>query len=354
MKCLSIVGARPQFIKASPLTIALRKRNDEILVHTGQHYDHGMSDVFFEDLGIPAPDYHLGIGSGSHGVQTGAMLKAVEEVLQKELPDVVIVYGDTNSTLAAALAAAKLHIPVAHVEAGLRSFNRTMPEEINRVMTDHLSTWLFAPSTVSRDNLGREGIEAGVHVVGDIMYDALLLHRASAERRSNILTRLELSPRSYYVATIHRAENTDHPDRLRSILQAFQTVKKPVILPLHPRTKKKLNEYAVQAGNNVRCLDPLGYLDMVRLQEHAACVLTDSGGVQKEAYYLRIPCVTFRTETEWIETVTAGWNIVCGSDTATIVNAVEKMERCQAPHRSLYGDGRATERIVEVLTSRKE
>ncbi|MDK2744692.1 MAG: UDP-N-acetylglucosamine 2-epimerase (non-hydrolyzing) [Nitrospira sp. BO4] len=354
MKCVSIVGARPQFIKASPLTIALRKRSEEILVHTGQHYDHGMSDVFFEDLGIPAPNYHLGIGSGSHGMQTGAMLKAVEEVLQKEQPDVVIVYGDTNSTLAAALAAAKLNIPVAHVEAGLRSFNRMMPEEINRVMTDHLSTWLFAPSAVSRDNLRREGIETGVHVVGDIMYDALLLHRASAERRSNILRRLDLSPRSYYVATIHRAENTDHPDRLRSILQAFQTVKKPVILPLHPRTKKKLNEYAVHVGNNVRCMDPLGYLDMVQLQEHAACVLTDSGGVQKEAYYLRIPCVTFRTETEWIETVTAGWNIVCGSDTAAIVNAVDKMERCQAPHRSLYGDGRTTERIVEVLTSRKE
>lgn len=354
MKCVSIVGARPQFIKASPLTIALRKQNDEVLVHTGQHYDHGMSDVFFEDLGIPTPEYHLGVGSGSHGVQTGAILKAVEEVLQKERPDLVIVYGDTNSTLAAALAAAKLHIPVAHVEAGLRSFNRAMPEEINRVMTDHLSTWLFAPSTVSRDNLRREGIETGVHVVGDIMYDALLLHRESAERRSSVLTRLDLSPRSYYVATIHRAENTDHPDRLHSIFKAFQAVRRPVILPLHPRTKRKLNEYVVQVGSNVRCVDPLGYLDMVRLQEHAACVLTDSGGVQKEAYYLRIPCVTFRTETEWVETVTAGWNIVCGSDTEAIVNAVDKMERCHAPHRSLYGDGRTTERIVEALTSRKE
>lgn len=354
MKCMSVVGARPQFIKASPLTIAIRKQNEEILVHTGQHYDHGMSDIFFEDLGIPAPDYHLGIGSGSHGVQTGAMLKEVEEVLEKERPDVLVVYGDTNSTLAAALAAAKLHIPVAHVEAGLRSFNRTMPEEINRVMTDHLSTWLFAPSALSRDNLRREGIEAGVHVVGDIMYDALLLHRASAARRSNVLTRFELCPRSYYAATIHRAENTDQPDCLRSIFKALQALKKPVILPLHPRTKKKLDEYLIQVGNNVRCVDPLGYLDMVRFQEHAACVLTDSGGVQKEAYYLRVPCVTLRTETEWVETVAVGWNVVCGSSTEAIVTAVEKIEECNAPHRNLYGDGHAAERIVEILTARKE
>ena len=354
MRFVSVVGARPQFIKASPLSLVLRKRHQEILVHTGQHYDYGMSDIFFKDLRIPAPDYHLGIGSGSHGVQTGSMLKAIEEVLEKERPDVVMVYGDTNSTLAAALAAAKLHIPVVHIEAGLRSFNRAMPEEINRVMTDHLSTRLFAPSEVSRDNLRREGIETGVHVVGDIMYDALLLHRTSAERRSNVLTRFELSPRSYYAATIHRAENTDQPDHLRSIFKALQALKKPVILPLHPRTKKKLDEYLIQAGSNVRCVDPLGYLDMVQFQEHAACILTDSGGVQKEAYYLRVPCVTLRTETEWVETVAAGWNMVCGSNTEAIVSAVDKMEGCHASHGNLYGDGHTAERIVEILTALRE
>lgn len=351
MKCVSVVGARPQFIKASPLTLAIRKQNRDVLIHTGQHYDHGMSDVFFQDLGIPMPDYHLGIGSGSHGAQTGAMLKAIEEVLEKERPDIVLVYGDTNSTLAAALAAAKLHIPVAHIEAGLRSFNRAMPEEINRVMTDHLSTWLFAPSTLSRDNLRREGIENGVHVVGDIMYDALMLHRRSAEHRSDVLTRLELSPRSYYAATIHRAENTDLPDRLRSIFKALQVLTKPVIVPLHPRTKKKLEEYMIQVGPNVRCIEPLGYLDMVRFQQHAACVLTDSGGVQKEAYYLRVPCVTLRTETEWVETVTAGWNVVCGSRVEAILNAVEKMESCSASQSNLYGDGHAAERIVSILSA---
>jgi UDP-N-acetylglucosamine 2-epimerase len=354
MKLLSVVGARPQFIKASPLTLALRKRHHEILVHTGQHYDYGMCDVFFEDLGIPAPDYHLGIGSGGHGAQTGAMLKAIEGVLEKERPDAVIVYGDTNSTLAGALAAAKLHIPVAHVEAGLRSFNRAMPEEINRILTDHLSTWLFVPSAMSREQLQREGIESGVHIVGDIMYDALLVHRGRAEARSRILDHLGLSPRSYYAATIHRAENTDHPEKLRSIFEGLQILKNPVILPLHPRTDKKLKEYGIQAGSNVRCVEPLGYLDMIRLQEHAACILTDSGGVQKEAYYLRVPCVTLRTETEWVETVTAGWNLVCGTDTSAIENAVQKMEGCEAPHPNLYGDGQTANRIVEILTSSEE
>jgi len=354
MKLLSVVGARPQFIKASPLTLFLRKQHREILVHTGQHYDYGMSDVFFEDLGIPAPDYHLGIGSGGHGAQTGAMLKAIEDVLVKERPDTVIVYGDTNSTLAGALAAAKLHVPVAHVEAGLRSFNRSMPEEINRILTDHISTWLFVPSVVSREQLQREGVASGVHIVGDIMYDALLMHRSRAEARSRILDQLGLSPRTYYAATIHRAENTDRQDNLRSIFTGLQILGKPVVLPLHPRTEKKMKEYGMQAGSNIRCVEPLGYLDMIRLQEHASCVLTDSGGVQKEAYYLGVPCVTLRTETEWVETVAAGWNVICGSDMNAIESAVQKMEDCRAPHPNLYGDGRTAERIVDILTSAKE
>ena len=354
MKLLSVVGARPQFIKASPLTLFLRKQHCEILVHTGQHYDYGMSDVFFQDLGIPTPDYHLGIGSGGHGAQTGAMLTAIEEVLLKERPDAVIVYGDTNSTLAGALAAAKLHMPVAHVEAGLRSFNRSMPEELNRILTDHISTWLFVPSMVSRTQLQHEGIECGVHIVGDIMYDALLMHRERAETRSPILDRLQLSPRTYYAATVHRAENTDRHENLRSIFKSLQILGKPVVLPLHPRTEKKLTEYGIETGSNIRCVEPLGYLDMIRLQEHAACVLTDSGGVQKEAYYLGVPCVTLRMETEWVETVAAGWNVLCGSDVDQIETAVQQMENCRGPRPNLYGDGRTAERIVDILTSAKD
>jgi UDP-N-acetylglucosamine 2-epimerase len=351
MKILSVVGARPQFIKASPLSLAIRRQHDERLLHTGQHYDYGMSDVFFEDLGIPSPDYHLGIGSGAHGAQTGAMLAAIEAVLEKERPNVVLVYGDTNSTLAGALAASKLHIPVAHVEAGLRSFNRAMPEEINRILTDHLSDWLFVPSATSREQLRREGLESGVHIVGDIMYDALLMHRERAETRSRILERLGLSPRSYYAATIHRAENTDKKENLVRLFEALNRLPKPVVLPLHPRTSHRMGEYDLKPGGNVRCVDPLGYLDMLKLQQEASCVLTDSGGVQKEAYYLEVPCVTLRSETEWVETVTAGWNLVCGTETGAIVNAVQKMSGCQAPHPNLYGDGKTAERIVSIVTA---
>lgn len=351
MKVLSIVGARPQFIKASPLSCEIRRHHEEILLHTGQHYDHGMSDVFFEDLGIPAPNYHLGIGSGTHGAQTGAMLQAVEAVLEKERPEAVIVYGDTNSTLAGALAAVKLHIPVAHIEAGLRSFNRAMPEEINRVVADHVSSWLFAPSTTSRDQLAVEGIRSGVHVVGDIMYDALLLHRDRAEQRSTVLERLKLATKSYYLATIHRAENTDRREYLERLFGALNRLRKPVVLPLHPRTSQKLQEYNLRPGENVRCIDPLGYLDMLKIQSGASCVLTDSGGVQKEAYYLEVPCVTLRTETEWVETVAAGWNRVCGTDPDRIVEGVTQMEQCRAPHPNLYGEGDTARRIVDVLNS---
>lgn len=350
MKILSIVGARPQFIKASPLTQAIRECHEEILVHTGQHYDAGMSDVFFADLGIPPPAYHLGVGSGSHGAQTGAMLRAVEQVMEKERPAAVIVYGDTNSTLAGALAAVKLHIPVAHVEAGLRSFNRAMPEEINRVVTDHVSTWLFVPSSVSLDQLASEGIRSGVHVVGDIMYDAILLHRDRAEARSTILERHALAPKSYYVATVHRAENTDRKENLVSICETLNRLPKPVIVPLHPRTAQKFKEYGIRPGQNVRCIDPLGYLDMLKLQKEAACVLTDSGGLQKEAYYLRVPCVTLRSETEWVETVETGWNVVSGIDPKRVIDSVARMEQCGASHPDLYGDGNTARRIVRILS----
>ncbi len=351
MKVVSIVGARPQFIKASPLSRELRLRHHEILVHTGQHYDRDMSDVFFEELGMPVPDYHLGIGSGPHGAQTGAMLAAIETVLQKESPDAVIVYGDTNSTLAGALAAAKLHLPVAHVEAGLRSFNRRMPEEINRVLTDHLSTWLLAPSEVSRRQLSQEGILQGVHVVGDIMVDALHLHGPRAAERSEALARHQLRAGTYYLATVHRAENTDEGGNLRQIFDALGALDRPVILPLHPRTEKRMAELGVAIGANVRVLAPQGYLDMLALQRGAACVLTDSGGIQKEAYYLRVPCVTLRNETEWVETVATGWNALAGTDPERILAAVARRPAPGTPHPDLYGDGMTAGRIVEVLSA---
>lgn len=350
MKLVSIVGARPQFIKASPLSRELRRRHHEILVHTGQHYDHEMSDVFFEELGIPAPDHHLGIGSGPHGAQTGAMLAAIETVLQKESPDAVLVYGDTNSTLAGALAAAKLHMPVAHVEAGLRSFNRHMPEEINRVLADHLSTWLFSPSEVSRQQLAQEGICQGVHVVGDIMVDALRLHGARATARSEALARYQLEAGTYYLATVHRAENTDEAGNLHRIFGALGALDKPVALPLHPRTEKRLTELGMVIGANVRMLAPQGYLDMLALQRGAACVLTDSGGIQKEAYYLHVPCVTLRNETEWGETVATGWNTLAGTDPERILAAVAQRPHRDTPHPDLYGDGTTARRIVEILS----
>jgi UDP-N-acetylglucosamine 2-epimerase len=351
MKVVSVVGARPQFIKASPLSRALRPRHHEILVHTGQHYDREMSDVFFEELGMPVPDYHLGIGSGPHGAQTGAMLTGIETVLQKESPDAVIVYGDTNSTVAGALAAAKLGLPVAHVEAGLRSFNRRMPEEINRVLTDHLSSWLLAPSEVSRRQLAQEGIVQGVHVVGDIMVDALRLHGTRASERSEVLERYQLGPGTYYLATVHRAENTDDADNLRRIFSALGALDRPVIVPLHPRTEKRVAELGVSIAGNVQVLAPQGYLDMLALQRGAACVLTDSGGIQKEAYYLHVPCVTLRNETEWVETVATGWNTLAGTDPRRILAAVAGRPASDTPHPDLYGDGLTAGRIVEILSA---
>ena len=350
MKFATILGTRPQFIKASPLSHELRQHHEEVLVHTGQHYDSGMSDIFFKELALPVPDYHLGVGSGPHGAQTGAMLAAIEGVLQKEAPDAVIVYGDTNSTLAGALAAAKLHLPVAHVEAGLRSFNRRMPEEINRVLVDHLSTWLFAPSEVSREQLAREGIREGVHVVGDIMADAVRLHGERAAQ-SRTLERLGLRPGAFYLATVHRAENTDEPDALRSILRALGALDKPVVLPIHPRTEKRAAELEITVGANVRVLPPQGYLAMLALERGAACILTDSGGMQKEAYYLEVPCVTLRNETEWVETVATGWNTLTGTEPERILAAVARRSDGGASHPELYGDGMTARRIAEILSA---
>lgn len=353
MKVVSVVGARPQFIKAAPVSRLLRREHVEVLVHTGQHYDENMSAVFFDELDIPTPDYHLGVGSGPHGAQTGAMLARIEEVLLAEKPDWVLVYGDTNSTLAGALAAAKLHVRVAHVEAGLRSFNRAMPEEINRVVADHVSDLLLCPSRTAVDNLAAEGITRGVHLVGDVMADALAFAAERARGRSDVLKRLGLTERGYLLATVHRAENTDDPNRLRSILAAFDALGETVVFPAHPRTRKAVEALGYAPGASVRLLEPFGYLDMVRLEQSARMILTDSGGIQKEAYWLGVPCVTLRDETEWVETVQAGWNVLVGADTARIVEAVRSFA-LPAKRPPLYGDGQAAERCVALLGYRPE
>jgi UDP-N-acetylglucosamine 2-epimerase len=349
LRFLSVLGARPQFIKAGPLSAALRRTHQEVVVHTGQHYDYEMSDVFFEELDLPRPDCHLEVGSGSHAGQTAAMLTGLERLMLEYRPDVVIVYGDTNSTLAGALAASKLNIPVAHVEAGLRSFNRRMPEEINRVVTDHVSTHLFVPSEVSRLQLEREGITSGVHIVGDIMLDAILAHRPRAAAASRYPAALGLEAGSYYLATVHRAENTDDPSRLRGVLAGLNALDRPVVMPVHPRTCKQLAAFGLETGENVVALAPVGYLDMVQLQARSAAVLTDSGGVQKEAYYLEVPCVTLRDETEWVETVDAGWNVLAGADPDRIREGVRHVTTRRPAHPPLYGSGNAAERIASAF-----
>ena len=352
LKICSVIGARPQFIKASPLSSALKDNFHEIMINTGQHYDHEMSATFFEELSLPEPNYNLEIGSGKHGEQTAAMLSSMEEIFIKENPDAVMVYGDTNSTIAGALAAAKLHIPVIHVEAGLRSYNKRMPEEINRIVTDHVSDFLFVPSETSKKNLLKEGIIKGVHVVGDIMYDSILMHGPRAREKSNILSKLKIKNENYYLATIHRAENTDTESRLQSIFESFSKIKATLILPLHPRTKKYINKYSLIPADNIKIIDPVGYLDMLRLMQQSSAVLTDSGGVQKEAYYLKVPCITLRSETEWIETVEVGWNKVVDADPAEILKAVNNSEKVkERSHTELYGDGDTAKQIVDTLIS---
>jgi UDP-N-acetylglucosamine 2-epimerase len=360
-KVVTVVGARPQFIKAAPVSRALlAARHSEILVHTGQHYDANMSAIFFDELGLAPPAHNLGIGSGTHGAQTGAMLEGIEQVLADERPDWVLIYGDTNSTLAGALAAAKLHVRVAHVEAGLRSFNRRMPEEINRVVADHLSDLLLVPSQTAVDNLSAEGIARGVHIVGDVMADALALAAERSRDRPDMLAQLGIADRGYLLATIHRAENTDSLPRLKSILAALDGLNEPVVFPVHPRTRKILEtihpKYAAGTSlrrsgtgdGNLKLIEPVGYLDMVGLERSARMILTDSGGIQKEAYWLRVPCVTLRDETEWVETVQAGWNIIAAADSARIVQAVRAFKP-PAEHPPLYGDGHAAERIAALL-----
>lgn len=349
MKIVSIVGARPQFIKAAAVSRLLRERHTEILVHTGQHYDYEMSGIFFDGLELPRPEVNLGVGSGSHGTQTGAMLKGIEELLLAERPDYLLIYGDTNSTLAGALAASKLSVPVAHVEAGLRSFNRSMPEEINRVVADHLSNLLLCPSDTGIGNLCAEGITHNVHLVGDVMLDVLnwAKQRLSA-KPSAILQRLGLKNQGYLLVTMHRSENTDDPARLSHIVGALNQLRKPVVFPIHPRARKVIAEAGCQFESHVQLIDPVGYLDMVALTGSARTVVTDSGGLQKEAYWLGVPCLTMRDETEWVETVEAGWNLLVGSDTERIVKAVDSFVP-SALRPPLYGDGFAAAKCVDLL-----
>lgn len=361
MKIVTVVGARPQFVKAAVLSRLIRGRQglEELLIHTGQHYDDNMSDVFFEELDMPRPAFHLAIGSGPHGQQTGRMLEAIEKVLLQTKPDCVLVYGDTNSTAAGALAAAKLHVPVAHVEAGLRSFNRRMPEEINRVVTDHLSRWLFAPTDAAVHNLKHEGLPpSSIFLCGDVMYDAVLHSAGKAGDRP--LRRLNLDPKSYVLATIHRAENTDDPVRLGSILEGLRDLARtlPVVLPLHPRTRAILQRSGdlERLTHGLRLVEPVGYLDMAALERSARLIVTDSGGVQKEAFFHRVPCVTLREETEWVELVQLGWNrLVPPSSGAAVSRALrqafDEADRTPAAPADLYGGGDAANRILDVLAN---
>jgi len=377
MKIITIVGARPQFIKSAAVSRAIAKFNvasqsaehiKEIIIHTGQHFDKNMSDIFFEELEIPRPDYLLGIHGLSHGAMTGQMMEKIESVLLGEKPDVVLVYGDTNSTMAGALAAAKLHIPVAHVEAGLRSFNRYMPEEINRVVTDHVSTILFCPTETAVKNLRNEGFYDHVtskgHVdtnspivlnVGDVMYDSVLFYSNMAEKESGVLNNLDIITGEYGLVTIHRAENTDDPERLANIFEGINVIsgELKLIWPMHPRVKKYMHQLNFKNDDaRLKIIDPVGYLDIVNLEKNAKIIFTDSGGIQKEAYFLQVPCITLRDETEWIETVECGANILTGASTEKMIEAFHRKGKQEwLTPGGLFGDGCASEKIIEILVS---
>jgi UDP-GlcNAc3NAcA epimerase len=361
MHVVTIVGARPQFVKAAVVSRAFASAGTGIrerIVHTGQHFDDNMSDIFFREMGIPHPAVSLGVGGGPHGQMTGRMLEAIERVLLEDRPDWVLVYGDTNSTLAGALAAAKLHVPVAHVEAGLRSFNRRMPEEVNRVLTDHVSNLLLAPTAVAVTNLGNEGIRGEKVVnVGDVMLDAMMHYRAIADAQSSVLSRLGLSDRGYVLATVHRAENTDDPARMGGILAGLAALSEiaPVVLPIHPRTRKLLAGDGRLAAMpaSITVIDPVGYLDMVMLESRAGLIATDSGGVQKEAFFCGVPCLTLRDETEWLELVECGANVLVGSDAARIAEQGRSRFGGVEDREPLYGRGDAGVRVAEALAGRR-
>ncbi|WP_284643845.1 non-hydrolyzing UDP-N-acetylglucosamine 2-epimerase [Paenibacillus silviterrae] len=351
-KIITIVGARPQFIKVAAVSRVLRDSFKEIIVDTGQHYDYKMAGIFFDELGIPKPDYSLNIGSGSHGQQTGNMMSRIEEVLIKENPDAVLVYGDTNSTLAGALVASKLHIPIFHVEAGLRSYNRKMPEEINRLLTDHISSLLFAPTNTAVENLAKEGIIDNVFQVGDVMYDAVSFYGSTAQEKYNIEI-FNVKKDEFLLATIHRAENTDDILRLEAIINSLVQINDTVILPLHPRTQKKINDSSLlieklNKQHKVKIIDPVSYLEMLLLEKNARAIVTDSGGVQKEAYFSKVPCFTLRTETEWTETVKSGWNVLVDPLEENLHEVILNYKKPDQ-HKLLYGDGKSAYKIVDHI-----
>jgi len=375
MKIVSIVGARPQFIKAVLVSRELRKNHKEVLVHTGQHYDIELSQVFFDELNIPRPDYNLEVGSDTHAKQTGKMLTSIEDVLLTEKPDLVLVYGDTNSTLAGALAAVKLHIPVAHVEAGPRMFDKDIPEEVNRVLTDHVSTLLFAPTQTSVENLKREGLNDGVYLTGDVMLDSFLHFSRIAEQRSKILDKLGVKGGEYLLATVHRARNTDNKENLKSIVEAFLSIEEKSVFPVHPRTWKMLKEFGLLTDSPITnhqspvtnhqslitnyqlpipihhllLIPPVGYLDSIVLTKNARKVLTDSGGLQKEAYFSKVPCITLDEATGWPETVEDGWNILVGADKEKIIEAVRDFEP-KGKQRNVFGDGKAAQKMASSIS----
>ncbi|NQV29791.1 MAG: UDP-N-acetylglucosamine 2-epimerase (non-hydrolyzing) [Candidatus Marinimicrobia bacterium] len=349
MKIATVIGARPQFVKASVVSAAISNAgHEEILINTGQHYDDNMSQVFFDEMGIPKPDYNLGVGSGSHASQTAASLIGIESVLIKEQPDYLIVYGDTNATIAGALAASKLHIRIAHIEAGLRSYNRMMPEEINRIVTDVLSDLRFVPTQVAVENLKREGIYEGVYVVGDVMVDSLMKYTRIAETKSKILEQYHLEKNQYILLTIHRPSNADSAERLKAILEAVSGANIQVVFPLHPRSRSKVEALLNGIKGSILIVDPVGYLDMMMLEKYAHTVVTDSGGVQKEAYLHKTPCLTVRNETEWVETVQDGWNILVGQQLGRITELIQNFPKPVNWERH-YGDGKTASRIVKLL-----
>jgi UDP-GlcNAc3NAcA epimerase len=350
MRIVTVVGNRPQFVKAAAVSRLLRERADELIVHTGPHYDDELSRVFFEELSVPAPDRELDAGGGTNTAQTARILAALEPVLEELSPSLVLVYGDTNSTLAGALAASQAGIPTGHVEAGMRSFDRSMPEELTRVLTDHASELLLCSTETAMLNLEREGVRGESHLVGDVMADVSLAFRDIAEERSEILDQLGLEPRSYLAVTAHRAGNVDRPERLEALVSLLEALPAPVVLPLHPRTRERLTAAGLMDRlSEIKVVSPLGYLDFMKLARHARAVLTDSGGVQKEAYLLGVPCVTLRDTTEWVETVEAGWNTLVDLDPAAALAALERRPPEDRPE--LYGGGHAAERVCEVLAA---
>ena len=361
MKIITIVGARPQFIKAAAVSRVIKNEYDseinETLVHTGQHFDSNMSNIFFDQLDIPKPKYNLEISGGSHGLMTGRMLEAVEKVILLEMPDYILVYGDTNSTLSGAIAASKLHIPIAHVESGLRSYNMKMPEEINRIITDRISSLLLCPTKKAVENLNREGILEGVYNTGDVMYDAAIFYGKQVAKKSTILESLNIKGCEYVLSTCHRAENTDDPIRLKEILSALVEVslKTKVVLPMHPRTKKLIQEYGLKKlTKSLLITEPLDYIDMTSLERSAKMIFTDSGGVQKEAYFYGVPCITMREETEWIETVTMGWNKVVGANQNQILEAYKSFLSFppKNANEKPYGDGKAANKVVNHILNK--